>query len=271
MKLAFSTLGCLDATAEQVTEYAIRNGISGIEPRVNDKGETFVNCTAADTVKLRDMFNNARLTITDLALSCSLREYDSKQIETGRNGIDFAAGLGCHGVRIFAGAHQSRFSDRDETDREGMKKAILELSDYGKDKNVDILIETHSTFSSGRAMKGLLDELDRDNIKVIWDVLHSLEYRETPEETVNLLGDKIVHVHLKDGFPSSDEASTQYIHSDLGKGTLPVKRITEALDGIGYNGFYSLEWESPWRNELKGLYPDFNVLLKSYNRFLGII
>lgn len=268
MKRAFSTLGCLNADTEQVIGYALFSNMNGVEPRVNEKGETFGGKTISDAEEIRSRFKKANLTITDLAISCSLREYDEKQIEYGKNGIDFASALGAKGIRVFAGAHQNLFTDRDETDREGMKKALLRLSDYGREKDVDILLETHSSFSSGKRMRELLCELNRDNINVIWDVLHSLEYHETPEETVGFLGEKIVHVHLKDGHPAENSAVTQFVHTDLGKGTVSAADAAAALKKIGYNGFLSLEWESPWRPEIRELYSDFNDLLSAYNRFL---
>lgn len=269
MKLAFSTLGCLGATADEVIHFALDNGIDGVEPRVNDKGETFAGNTVKDAGALRAMFRNAGIAVTDLAISCSISEYDEGQIAIGKNGIDFAEAIGTNGVRVFVGTHQSRFGDADKTDREGMIKALSELSDYGREKNVDILLETHSSFSSGRAMSGLVRELNRDNIRIIWDVLHSVEYGEAPLQSVGFMGDGIAHVHLKDARPGDDREATQFVHTDLGKGVISVPEVIKALDTVGYDGYYSLEWEAPWRPEIRELYPDFNNLLKAYKRFLG--
>lgn len=269
MKLSFSTLCCLDASPARVIDYALSNGISGVEARVNEKGETFSHCGISDAEEIREMFADAGITVTDLALSCSIREYDTAQIEAGKNGIDFAAAIGSEAVRIFVGVHQEKFTDKVINDTEGITGALLELSAYGKEKGVEIWLETHSSYSSGKAMSELVASLGRDNIKVIWDVLHTLEYRESPEETVTYLGRKIAHVHLKDGYRASGDA-TQFIHTDLGKGAVPVKEILSALGKIDYDGFLSLEWESPWRDEIRSLYPDINDLLSSYRRFLDV-
>lgn len=269
MKTCFSTLCCLNEPAEKVISYALANRMGGVEIRVSDKGEAFDGKTIADAGEIRSAFSAAGIVITDLALSCSIRKNDKAQIETGMNGIDFAAAAGSHAVRIFVGEHQSRFSDKTETDFDGIIDALGVLSDYGKEKDVEIWLETHSCFSSGKAMKSLIDRLAKDNVKVIWDVMHSLEYMETPEETAAFLGNSIVHVHLKDGHPCGDPDVTQYVHTDLGKGTVPVDEIIRILDSTGYNGYYSLEWESPWRPEIRSLYQETNELLANYNRFVN--
>lgn len=267
MKIAFSTLGCLDSNLQQVIEFARKNNIKGIEPRVNADGETFGKMTINDASLIKKAFAEAEIEITDLAISCSLSQYDEKKISAGKSGIDFASSVGAMGVRVFVGANQKCFSDTDLSDFNGIVKGVRELSSYGKDKNVNILLETHSSFSSGQKMSNLVNTINCDNVFVIWDVLHSLEYRESPEQTVAFLGKKIVHVHLKDGHPSDNPELTQFVHSDLGKGVLNIGEVKSALSKIGYNGYYSLEWESPWRDEIRDLYHDFNDLLQSYIRF----
>ena len=37
----------------------------------------------------------------------------------------------------------------------------------------------------------------------------------------------------------------------------------------GYTGYYSLEWESPWRPELAGLYDTPDALLGAYAAFMA--
>ena len=53
------------------------------------------------------------------------------------------------------------------------------------------------------------------------------------------------------------------ILTGLGGGT-----VHSVLRSIGYDGYYSLEWESPWRPEIRDLYPDPLVLLKKYKLLL---
>ena len=106
------------------------------------------------------------------------------------------------------------------------------------------------------------------NLKIVWDVLHSIEYREDILDTIKYLGDKIVHIHFKDAVPPEDMNMCQYVHTDLGAGIIPFEKVISALKEMNFEGYLSLEWESPWRPEIRELYPDPNVLLEKYNKIL---
>lgn len=269
MDLCFSTLCCLNDSLEQCIRYAVNNGMHGIEPRVNDKNETFGSLTIADAPQIRKAIADAGLAIPDLALSCFITDEDPRQLAVGQAGMDFAAALNAKAIRVFVGKHQERFSVPVETDKTGIIKNLQALSDYAESKKIEVWLETHSCFSSGQAMAELVGQADRENIKVLWDVAHTVEYHETPEETLCFLGNKISHVHVKDACPQEDADLTQYRHTDLGKGTLPIIEAVKLLEKSGFSGMISLEWESPWRPEIRDLYPDVNDLLKAFRRFVG--
>ena len=269
MKLCFSTLCCLNDDLEQCIGYAVNNGMCGIEPRVNDKSETFGNLTIKDAPRIKKAMAEAGLTIPDLALSCFITEENPHQLAVGQAGVDFAAAIQAQAVRIFVGKHQERFSSPVETNKNGIVNSVRALADYAESKQIEVWLETHSCFSSGKAMAELVETVDRKNVKVLWDVAHTVEYHETPEETLCFLGNKISHIHVKDGRPQEDADLTQYHHTDLGKGTLPIKETVRLLEKSGFPGMISLEWESPWRPEIRDLYPDVNDLLRAFRRFVG--
>lgn len=60
----------------------------------------------------------------------------------------------------------------------------------------------------------------------------------------------------------------QYVHTDLGEGEIPFNETVEALKAMHFDGYLSLEWESPRRPEIRNLYGDPDELLKKYNRIL---
>ena len=186
--------------------------------------------------------------------------------ETDFQYIDAAAQLGAAGVRVFAGDHVSRGFEHTTKKIPELAEAVRQLCAYAKKKGVEIWLETHSEFSTGRAMELLIREADMDNLKAIWDVIHSLEYGESLEESISHLGGHIAHVHLKDGIAVSGQ--TEFLHTDLGVGQMPFGAVIRALKEIRYEGFLSLEWESPWRPEIRDLYPDLLVLLNKYTDIL---
>ncbi len=92
-----------------------------------------------------------------------------------------------------------------------------------------------------------------------------------PKETLDYLGDKIAHVHIKDGKKHEDPDMIDYVYTTVGEGELPIKEIVNLLKDFGYKGYLSLEWENEWREEIKGKYTDILKLLSDYNAFMDSI
>ena len=258
MKRAFSTLCCINYNAEEIIALAQKNNLS-VELRVDDKNiDSFFG--------KKELFEKANVEIIDIAASIFVRNEEIS--ENAYKYIDLANDLNVKGVRIFAGESPKTFQDEIISDIPAIVKGIKKLCDYAKSKNVEIWLETHSELSTGYLCKRVLDGVNMPNLKIIWDVLHSIEYKEDIIDTIAHLGDKIVHVHLKDAVPPEDMNICQYVHTDLRAGIMPFEKVVSALKTINFDGYYSLEWESPWRPEIRDLYPDVNVLLEKYNNIL---
>lgn len=258
MKRAFSTLCCINYNAEEIIELAKKNNLA-VELRVDDKNiESFFG--------KKELFENANVEITDIAASIFVISEEIS--ENAYKYIDLAENLNVKGVRIFAGESPKTFQDEIISDIPAIIKGIKKLCEYAKNKNVEIWLETHSELSTGKLCKDVLDDVNMPNLKIIWDVLHSIEYREVIQDTIAHLGDKIVHVHLKDAVPPSNMNVCQYVHTDLGVGIMAFDEVISELKAMNFDGYYSLEWESPWRPEIRELYPDPNVLLEKYNKIL---
>jgi sugar phosphate isomerase/epimerase len=150
-----------------------------------------------------------------------------------------------------------------------MARFLRTIADYAEGKNVEIWIETHNEFSTGAAMRPLLDSTGRRNVKVIWDLIHPFEQGETPEQTLAYLGDSVAHVHVKDGRKKRDPELIDFEYTKLGEGELPIREALRLLDGSGYRGYCSLEWENAWRPEIRGLYNSLDDLLVAWNEFLN--
>ena len=259
MKRAFSTLCCINYNAEEIIELAQKNNLL-VELRVDDNNvENFFG--------KKEAFKNAKVEITDIAASIFVISEEIS--EKAYRYIDLAQDLNVKGVRIFAGKCPQKFQEELLSDIPAIIKGIKKLCEYAKNKNVEIWLETHSELSTGKLCKKVIDGVNTDNLKIIWDVLHSIEYREAIPDTITYLGNKIVHVHLKDAVPCEDMNICEYVHTDLGKGIMPFEEVISALKAMNFDGALSLEWESPWRPEIRDLYPDPSVLLEKYNTILN--
>ena len=115
----------------------------------------------------------------------------------------------------------------------------------------------------------LLDDIGRENVKVIWDIIHPIEDFEQPQQTWEYIGDRIAHVHIKDGKVSSNPLKHDYEYTDLGEGELPIKEILSLLKKENFDGYISLEWESPWRDELKKYDNEIEAVLKRFTDYIA--
>ena len=189
-------------------------------------------------------------------------------IENAKLCIDVASGIGTRALRVFAGNHRKYFSDSVNNDWDAIARCLREICAYAMEKQVEIWLETHSDLSTAAEARKMVDLAAMPNLKILWDVMHSVEFHESLADSLAALKGYLAHVHWKDGKPSEDTNLCEYIHTDLGAGVMDLKELLRQLERVGYDGYISLEWESPWRPEIRELYPDPAVLLKRYNQWL---
>jgi sugar phosphate isomerase/epimerase len=75
--------------------------------------------------------------------------------------------------------------------------------------------------------------------------LHPFRAGETAEEALRNVGDRLVHVHIKDGQRPPD-GGPNWTLTLLGEGDVPTPAILQALHAAGYNGWLAVEWEKKW-------------------------
>ena len=235
MKLAFSTLICPNGTAAELKSMCEGFGIDGVELRTGD-----------ETVPVLNGVN-----ITDIASSFCLFGYDEDLLLKMKEVLVCMERAGIGAIRVFLGNFRRRHDDpARDIDYDGIVHMLRGLCDS---TCCEIWVETHNEFATGHVLKKLMEDVGRSNVKIIWDVMHPYEDGEQPEETFGYIGKYIAHVHIKDGRKKNDPVWHDFEYTPLGKGDVPIKEIVALLESNGYNGYYSLEWESAWRSELKQL------------------
>lgn len=251
MKLAYSTLFCMDYTPKEHIAFLKKHSAQGVEVRVNNDN-TFTHGDG--------------MPITNIGSSICLRGYNESVLADAKKLLKSIEACNIKAMRVFLGNFcVKKDAPRQPIDHAGIVKMLQEMCDCSK---VEIWVETHNEYSTGKVLSNLVKDVDRDNFKIIWDIVHPIEEGESPEDTLKYLGDRIAHVHIKDAKPHKEPIWHDYEYTPLGEGVLPIKKVVKLLEDFGYDGYFSLEWESLWRDELKALSWSADEIMSKFMEFM---
>ena len=266
MRLCFSTLPCGALSVPALISLCGRYGIPGIELRLDQENRFLGTDRLGDMADFGRAFFEAGIRVSDLGSSIRMTGYDPELIRAGRHCMEMARCVGAQGVRVFLGNVCRRYdAPRQPVDLEGICRALRTLCDHA---DTAIWIETHNEFATGTVLAELLCAVGRENLHIIWDLMHPFEDGETAEETWNCLRGQIAHVHIKDGKPNADPAWHDFVYTRLGEGQVPCAEAAELLKRADFQGFLSLEWENLWREELSAYPKDMDWILSEFIHFM---
>ena len=245
MRLCFSTLGCPEWSFSDIVSTACDLGYRGIEIRgvgnVID-GTRIPEFSPANAPKTKKLLADKGLTISCLTSACYMNDQNhiDDVVYLAKSYVDTAHDMGIPYIRVLGdfGPEQSG-----ELNIPAIASQVKVVAEYAKPLGVGILIETNGFFANTENMAKLIDAAGEDNIGVLWDIHHPFRYfGETPKKTIETVGDLIRHVHIKDSIMEDDKLR----YTMVGYGDLPVRECVTELEGIGFDGFYSLEWLKRW-------------------------
>ena len=274
LPLGFSTLGSPKWTWAQTLDFAAAHGFAAIELRgILDqmdlsKVPEFQPDRLAQTK--RELAERG-LVVSDLGASINLHEQDQAKRATAmaetRRFVDLASAMGSPYVRVFGNEYPKGMERKAVLEYIGA--GLRELGEYGRPRNVTVILESHGAFADSPTLLELMRLADSPNVALLWDAHHTYVGGEQPEATVAQLGKWIRHTHLKDSVPEGKDR--KYVLT--GRGEVPVKRQIEALARIGYKGFYSFEWEKRWHPEIEEpevAFADYAKVASGYLRDAGV-
>lgn len=248
IKLGFSTLGCPAYSVDQIIALAKDNGYAGVELRFvggEVRLETLDEFSPSGIADTRRKFEQAGVEVVCVDSSVRFTSPDAderaKQHADARTYTRIAAELGAPYVRVFGGPVPP-----DQDERETAKlvaEGLAQAADESVQSGVQLLLETHDTYSTGVHVQELLSYASSEHLGILWDYLHSLRAGEPPEDTYRLLGDRIRHVHLKDSAVFSPSGFDLVL---TGTGNVGIEEFTAFLRRVGYNGYVNFEWEKAW-------------------------
>jgi sugar phosphate isomerase/epimerase len=243
MRLAFSTLGCPGWEAAQILQAATDCGYRGVQLRFYAGSTDLLKVVAEFPGGARgfaQQFGQAEVEICCLDSSVVLSKPET-DVSHGEQMLDLAAALGAPSLRVFGGDVPE--GESLDSCRARAADKLAQLGRYGAERGLRVLLETHDAFSTGAAVADLLAVAGAAGTGVIWDLHHPHARGEALAKTVELIGSRTYHVHVKDA--KDDGALTL-----LGEGDLPLRQQLAALRDLGYAGYLSLEWEKAWHPEI---------------------
>ena len=258
MKLAFSTLGCPDWTLKYSVDQAKKLGFRAIEIR------GIKECLRADTIEeLLPENLEASLRYADenniafccLGASAFFHDKDKRNenYEEAMATVKKASECKIPYVRIFG---NNLVTEDEAAEIKDIAVYIKRLCTEAEKFNVTILLEVHGDFNTSDRILMVANAVNCNNFGIIWDIQHS---REDYVQFWKNIKHLVRHVHIKD--------SIQGVLCNTGEGDLPVESIVRMLENVGYDGFFSIEWEKRWHPELRNAedeFPSYVSLMKRY-------
>jgi len=248
--LAWSTLGSPGWSFEHTVEQAAANGYAALEVRLLDGQIIPADLSPERRRQMKAVLQQHKLTILGLGLSTRFSSPDPAERAANLADLcrylELANDLEAPMVRTFGGNVLEGQSLAQTIDwvAEGLNGAVA----AAKAQGVTIVLETHDAFCRGAEVARVLAQVDSPAVAAVWDIHHPFRMGETIEETWQLIGTRVKHVHVKDGVKRAD-GSWQLVL--LGEGELPCRETLQLLYAKGYRGYLSVEWEKKWHPEIE--------------------
>lgn len=264
------TLGTPDLTLEQAFDLFAGSGADGAEVIWQDGYSAGLPEPrgAVDLTAVRRMADGRGLVIgalTPYVTGINSLDEDERQRDVQRLKwcIDDAAGLSCARIRVYAGTFST---EEHHTNAEAMWDRLVdslgELGTYARGRGVVLCVENHFSTMTVTAAESvrLMEAVALPSVGILYDQANlTFTHSEDFPEAVSRQAPWIKHVHVKDlEFIDSERQLTtatvaqiqdkDRVHWSrmIGDGVLDWTAIATALEAIGYNGSYSLEYEYRW-------------------------
>jgi sugar phosphate isomerase/epimerase len=262
VKLAFSTLGCPNWDLNQIADAVRRFGYDGIELRAVEGDLDLLNRPEFKKTELattRRRFEDQDISVCCVDTSCNFHSPDanerSEQVDVAIRHSELAAALGASLIRVFPDKVQPG-CDRSAT-RDNIAACLRRIADQSPE-GVRVGLETHGDFANANSAKEIVSLAAHPDVAIIWDVANSMSAGDPIEDAAKIVSPYLAHVHLRDAQPN--EESEHWLPVLAGRGNVSFAKTIKALEGIGYDGYISFEWEKYWQPQIEEpevAFPDF--------------
>lgn len=252
MRISFTTLGCPAWDIGRIVAAAVASRYDAIDFRGYLDCVEIVESPHFRGDELREVA--ARVRDAGLAVSCLSSGAKmsapnaaarGKELDAMRRYADLCGPLGCRQVRIFGGA-----TDSIADPVANAAETLVAAAGIARAAGIEFLVETHDAWTATGKLRAAFDAAGAPKgVALLWDVHHPWAFRgEAPEASARNLAPHIRNTHWKDSIPLPGGRRRLRLP---GEGDVPLRRMFDALDAVGYDGWYTFEWEKRWHPEIE--------------------
>ena len=200
--------------------------------------------TVADLKKLLDENNLKPYSINSIEHITFRNDEDYAKIKDECEELSRIAGeINCPNVVVVPGKLPENASE-DEIVEESVK-VLNELADIAEKYNISLAFEflgqTDCSVQTLDLCKKIVEKVDRENVGLVIDTFHFYAGNSSFEAIDSLDPEKLFIFHINDAEDLPKENLTDAHRLYPGEGILPIKKIKEHFDKIGYDKMVSIE------------------------------
>ncbi|MBK7405737.1 MAG: sugar phosphate isomerase/epimerase [Phycisphaerales bacterium] len=250
MRIAFSTVACPDWTLERVMSFADDTEFDGVELRSFGWGASDLTCDPAltDGSKVRRLALETGTHVMCLGTSVRFDEavwppilglaLPSKDrcVEEGTRMIRLADEIECPCVRVFG--FEAPGSERPAKTLDRVVRRLSLMLDSARSRRIRVVIENGGSFARAEDLAQIIRRCASPWLGAAYNVAVGTGHGDDPEAAIDLLGDRLWTVKLK------DLRGTRPV--ELGAGDVPLARAVQHLSRTGADAWLVVEWMRYW-------------------------
>lgn len=257
MKFSFSTNAFVRFSVSEAIEAIAEAGYAGIELLADAPHLFPFAVTDSDLTRLESLIHHKGLCVANINANTAVGFYEGGKpfweplfepslanpdkdarawrVAYTKKAVDMARFLSCPNVSITSG--RAVPGSNPEASRKILKQSLDEVLDYAAGRGVrlgmeyepGLLVENCAELSS------LIAEVGAENFGANLDLGHSHVLGEEPGEVIRRLSSHLFHIHIE------DIRAGKHYHLIPGEGDMDFAPIFDALSGIAYDGYITVE------------------------------
>lgn len=227
---------------DDAVRYNVRNiEIWGAAPHFHPEDMTYLDIKKIkkeiDSRGLKVVCYTPEQCVYPINIAAQSRDERRRSLKFFENNIRLASELGADKILVTSGWGYFDNSNREEAWNYAAE-GIYDLAECGTHHGIRIALEVLRKDESNlvndlASLKKMMDELNHSQIGGMIDTCPMNLAGESPKDYLDVLGERLIHVHFIDGAPRG--------HLAWGDGILDMEQYLQELSDGGYQGYLSLE------------------------------